>query len=368
MMNLTVSSGLKPRAKQTETMPPHIILILLAPVLAILLATASTSSNLLSIIPIVGSPVVVSSFTPQQQLSPHRKQNRALVPASSPVQLWARPTPKNSKVSYVRPSAAIERGSGFFVPGLEGPKVRLLSGIVFLLLTFLNHAISQGNPSSFLSISALSFSESITLLYSLIVLLQGWVEYFKETQGYVQEGTADKKDADSGVAAASMSQHWYDRISLTPPQQERVEWVAATYMSLLPSCTHFHFIQQSSSSNTSAICYTLAQGQAGNQYNLQDIQESKTDLRQACQDAVRLVSTSNTGRLALPADHPIVEQLAQTFSCKPRCVLLQRVSGVGGSIFAVTSSQLLASFTPQDLTWLGQLAKYIAEPDTRREK
>ena len=39
---------------------------------------------------------------------------------------------KKSSGVYARPSAAIERGSGFFIPGLEGSRVRLLFGILAL--------------------------------------------------------------------------------------------------------------------------------------------------------------------------------------------------------------------------------------------
>ncbi len=52
---------------------------------------------------------------------------------------------KKAKGVYVRPSGAIERGSGFFVPGLEGPKVRVLFGIVLLALTAINHSLGSSS-------------------------------------------------------------------------------------------------------------------------------------------------------------------------------------------------------------------------------
>ena len=42
---------------------------------------------------------------------------------------------------YSRPSAAIEKGSGFYIPGLEGSKVRLLFGTLVLLLNYINHTL-----------------------------------------------------------------------------------------------------------------------------------------------------------------------------------------------------------------------------------
>ncbi|KAJ8601799.1 hypothetical protein CTAYLR_006831, partial [Chrysophaeum taylorii] len=49
---------------------------------------------------------------------------------------------KQAKGFYVRPSAAIERGGGFFVPGLEGPKVRIAGGTAILALLAANHVES----------------------------------------------------------------------------------------------------------------------------------------------------------------------------------------------------------------------------------
>ena len=61
---------------------------------------------------------------------------------------------KTTQGVYVRPSGAIERGSGFFFPGLEGPKVRVLFGVVLLSLTAVNHLVA----ASASSLSPLSLS------------------------------------------------------------------------------------------------------------------------------------------------------------------------------------------------------------------
>ncbi|KAJ1451857.1 hypothetical protein M885DRAFT_528741 [Pelagophyceae sp. CCMP2097] len=49
---------------------------------------------------------------------------------------------KQAKGFYVRPSAAIERGGGFFVPGLEGGRLRIAIGLTLLLLLGANAAVS----------------------------------------------------------------------------------------------------------------------------------------------------------------------------------------------------------------------------------
>ena len=45
---------------------------------------------------------------------------------------------KNMSSYYKRPSAALERGGGFFVPGLEGYKLRAAMGTLVLTLLALN--------------------------------------------------------------------------------------------------------------------------------------------------------------------------------------------------------------------------------------
>ena len=52
-------------------------------------------------------------------------------------------TKKKTTGVYARPSAAIERGSGFFIPGLEGSRVRLLFGILALVLTYVNNSLGD---------------------------------------------------------------------------------------------------------------------------------------------------------------------------------------------------------------------------------
>ena len=49
---------------------------------------------------------------------------------------------KQAKGFYLRPSAAVERGGGFFIPGLEGFRVRVAIAVVTLALLAFNHATS----------------------------------------------------------------------------------------------------------------------------------------------------------------------------------------------------------------------------------
>ena len=49
---------------------------------------------------------------------------------------------------YVRPSAAVEKGGAFFVPGLEGFRLKLLAASVLGLALVANRLASPGEPAS----------------------------------------------------------------------------------------------------------------------------------------------------------------------------------------------------------------------------
>ncbi|KAJ1425274.1 hypothetical protein B484DRAFT_451157 [Ochromonadaceae sp. CCMP2298] len=74
---------------------------------------------------------------------------------------------------YVRPSRAIEKGGGFFVPGLEGGRVRVVSALFLLLLYFVNRTV--GAPT-LAADTAEGLSEAIGLTSTVLLLLQGVAE------------------------------------------------------------------------------------------------------------------------------------------------------------------------------------------------
>lgn len=118
------------------------------------------------------------------------------------------------KPNYVRPSAAIERGSGFFVPGLEGPRVRLAGGSALLALVGLNLSFSEGLTTGDI------FAQGLAISYGLLVLIQGVVEGILIRQSQQQQ-SQPPIDITSSV--------W-----MIPPIStkfsESVEWVADTIL------------------------------------------------------------------------------------------------------------------------------------------
>jgi hypothetical protein len=77
---------------------------------------------------------------------------------------------------YVRPSRAIEKGGGFFVPGLEGGRIRVVSALFLLLLYVVNHAGTVGPVGAPLRDASEGLSEVIGLTATVLLLIQGVVE------------------------------------------------------------------------------------------------------------------------------------------------------------------------------------------------
>jgi hypothetical protein len=255
---------------------------------------------------------------------------------------------------YVRPSAAIERGSGFFIPGLEGPKVRLLFGSLLLGWTILNHGLSsvqqnQGNV----------VAESLAALYSLLVLFQGAIEFFK-TQNSASKSLLDPTTTTTTIASTAgvslLQQQWLVRVEDTE-WRNRVEWAASTYVVLTPATAMLLVSRQQ-------VVFSLDTSSVQNQAIPANDTTLTTPFMEAqatgCAAALETLGRSKSGRVALPMQHPTVTSLGlhQGAQSKTnRCVVLQRVNDQ--LCWIMTSDQLLVSFTQQDLQWLGQLARYI---------
>jgi hypothetical protein len=79
---------------------------------------------------------------------------------------------RGMKGYYRRPSRAIEKGGGFYVPGLEGEKIRVLSAGILVLMIASNRAGVQTADASQIT------SEAIGVIMALILFLQGLAEAF----------------------------------------------------------------------------------------------------------------------------------------------------------------------------------------------
>ena len=69
---------------------------------------------------------------------------------------------------YTRPSMAIEKGGGFFIPGLEDQKIRILTSVSILFIIFTSQVINNQFTTTQLIIS-----EIISIFTAMILFLQG---------------------------------------------------------------------------------------------------------------------------------------------------------------------------------------------------
>lgn len=298
------------------------------------------------------SPVTTTRQITSSQNSPFVRARKVIVTSKSAASIRlllaqtsddkSSPSTKTKGV-YVRPSGAIERGSGFFFPGLEGPRVRLLFGGILLFLTALNHVLIQET-----SLISFSLEEQIAVVYSLLILFQAAIEFGKEeliVEGGVSSNAAGKSgSSNASLLQKDLIQKWSTVDKLSQTQKDRIQWAAASYLSVTPAT------QMLLLSNDS-ILYRL-----GSDQNLVAASEKdSSSVEQGIRAALDQLSQSKGGRVALPATHPAVLALGLESS---RTVVLQRISR--DSCWVMSSAdQLLASFTSADLKWLGQLARYI---------
>ena len=283
---------------------------------------------------------------------------------------------------YTRPSAAIERGSGFYVPGLEGSRVRGLFGLLVLILTFVNHTYSStsGTTTSLDISSSMMISEIVSISYSVLLILQGLVEFGKE-QGFVVntsndiDSLASTLDMDNeNQMKSQLNENKKNVKQYASPQLLSVsssqlindlQWSCASFLSLT-SATHILLVKVSNLTENNkegedsvglpSILYTLGPFESNSDEDLDE------NMATAVRSVIRTAFNSKGGRVSIPSDH--------SGSCLipdedyRRCLLLQRLNvhhnGCNDQYcLMVGSNQLLAAFTKNDLKWLGQLAKYL---------
>lgn len=144
--------------------------------------------------PLVGpSPGTTSSFRPtffihEQPLQPklvphchHIHLRFAITSKSSSNNNSAEP-PQVKASFYKNPSKAIEKGGGFFIPGLRGPRLRFFVSFVSISLLSLNHFLSPSVPSDTLAIS-----ESIALFSTFCVFATAITDTFLEVTSIPQK-------------------------------------------------------------------------------------------------------------------------------------------------------------------------------------
>lgn len=284
---------------------------------------------------------------------------------------------KNSKKKktsgvYVRPSGAIERGSGFYVPGLEGPRVRLVVGCVLLALNGINQALSSSTTGG-----SSDLPEQVALVYTFYVLFQAVIEFAKEYMDTQPSSSAASSSVDTTMTSGSnkqMTQLWTstanDEIVSDDDQfRSNVEWAAASYLALTPAATQLLLLTSSGSQNDGSILYRLGPSTTSSSSTVTTTEKEQRGGINAAFDAL---SKSKSGRIALPSSHPAVIGLFGTKEDNlPRTVVLQQIATTATSknknplCWMMTSdTDLLARFTTQDFKWLRQMGQHIVLPSS----
>ena len=321
---------------------------------------------------------------------------------------------------YARPSAAIEQGSGFFIPGLEGYRVRILFGLLVLVLDGINGGLGTfggiggiGTKMADLSLPLSELPLSLTLsgfvaaFYGGLLILQGFVELSVEiglsssskssSSSSSSSNNSDKEmvnetdnsitTEDSSISSSSSNNDsMMDQIVSTTLRQnddehgtyeEEVTWVSASLISLTPA-THVFILRaphssssslssSSSSSNVNAVPEIIYGLGTGATTAMEEFDDNDIDAKSAIISAVSIAHESKGGRVSLPTTHPASMLLPGD---DRRCVILQRIGSESDdddddngtrSCLIVGSNQLLAAFTKNDLRWIGQLAEYLKE-------
>lgn len=280
---------------------------------------------------------------------------------------------------YSRPSAAIERGSGFFIPGLEGPKIRVAVGVVLLGGTAVNHVLSTDSASATTTNAAgNTLAEGLAVVYSILVLIQAGVEAVQELQSRIQIGAStstststlpsSKKSATTTTTASkATTEAWSASVPNDADNENwraRVAWSARTFLALT-AATQMMLVM---GNNNKGVVYRLQKdnGTVGNQStSSSSVEYNDEDQQQACRALQETLAQSPSGRVALPPSHPA----SQTWAPGQDCVVVQRIPNSNNSnnyakedlaCWIVTSPESLAStLTQRDLQWLGPLAKYV---------
>jgi hypothetical protein len=153
---------------------------------------------------------------PAARLARQQPQLRMMAPPPS--------SPKAGSGYYVRPSAALERGGGFYVPGLEGTRLRVVGAAVLSVGLVLNRVLSPGEPQT-----SQVVSEALGALGCAIVFGQSAAQQRIEAE--------QEQDELRAALASRMSetQELGATLAQDEPRAARSRWAAASLLRITPA-------------------------------------------------------------------------------------------------------------------------------------
>ena len=136
----------------------------------------------------------------------------------------ASPPPPLNKGYGIRPSAAVEQGGGFYVPGFEGTKLRVTAAAVLSAGLVLNRVLSPGEPAS-----SQIVSEALGAFGCVLIFAQS------AAQSKLQaEMEADELRA-AFASRMSETQELDGSLTADATREARARWAATTLLKLTPA-------------------------------------------------------------------------------------------------------------------------------------
>ncbi|CAN0107161.1 unnamed protein product [Ectocarpus fasciculatus] len=159
---------------------------------------------------------------------------------SSPLRMMAKNTPPTGKTNYRRPSAAIERGGGFFVPGLEGFKARFVLAVVILGLLGLE-GFARPGMTVFQIVSKLLAGLAGVLLFGQALLDQQKERAFEVRREAIAAAPASAGGPGADTAAGEGQVAFFDSVALGNDLEAKVMWAADIALQLTAACSFVMF-------------------------------------------------------------------------------------------------------------------------------
>eukprot|EP00611_Tribonema_gayanum_P015403 TRINITY_DN27230_c0_g1_i1.p1 TRINITY_DN27230_c0_g1~~TRINITY_DN27230_c0_g1_i1.p1 ORF type:complete len:287 (+),score=41.79 TRINITY_DN27230_c0_g1_i1:93-863(+) len=241
---------------------------------------------------------------------------------------------KNMSSYYKRPSAALERGGGFFVPGLEGYKLRAAMGaLVFVFLVLNRYPGYEVDPPQLRSETIGAFCGALLLLQAL--LDRATEQAATERRAALDTTSADPEDSDVGSEvglAGGGTRLRRVASSLTQAQADRVGWVADTLLQLTPACT---------------VLLVTAAGEVVARFGVSDAQEEEA-VPMPLLDSAAKTASLNSSSAALKALPSACAQ-ALAVRCSSNSVLLLGTTLRGAGVW-----------NDVDTVWVERLGAYMS--------
>eukprot|EP01036_Dinobryon_divergens_P025530 gene25530-34087_t len=233
---------------------------------------------------------------------------------------------------YVRPSRAIEKGGGFFVPGLEGDRIRIISALLLLLLCAINAYGAQVTGSLIISVLTGVFA-------TLVLFFQGTATSIGALLSNLNQPSVDNVPDDSSLIDGGL-------VSLLPSSSVEVAPVTREILAAIATtCSSVLLIAVFPLSNTTTTTPTtttttvdingsplIAYGPAQWKGNLTDILKSSLSNTERL-DRAQIIDCTRLPTSGLPARSESLLLLPQgekllwivAFACPP-----QQLRGKGG--------------------------------------